>query len=331
MKSLFHSAMLVSLILLSSGTDALAQRTPIHPVSLEIHGQVRYADSKTPAANVIVRLESFSGGMIGQILTDRQGKFLFSGLASTQYILTIHAPGYLDVQNSIDLLTATSDYVNAYLTRQPERQVSRSVGYLDANVPGPARKEFEKAQAALTERHNSEEAIRHLEAAITTYPKFFEAQLTLGTVYMDAAQWEKAEQPLRKALEINPKHAKALFVFGELNLQQNRLAAAEKALVEGLRLDNRSWQGHFTLGRVYWQTGNLPKAGRHVALTIQLNPSLASAHLLGGNILLRANKYEDALAEFEEYLRLDPKGSYASSVRQTVNSLRSSIKASKKA
>jgi tetratricopeptide (TPR) repeat protein len=146
---------------------------------------------------------------------------------------------------------------------------------------------------------------------------------------MDKAEWDKAEQALRSALSINPRGANALFAIGELSLQRNRLDEAEKSLIEGLKLENRSWRGHFTLGRVYWGKGDLRHAGKHIALTIQLNPGLAQAHLLGANILLRANKNEDALAEFEEYLRLNPKGTYSDTVRQTVNSLKSNIKQKK--
>jgi tetratricopeptide (TPR) repeat protein len=329
MRNLLLNAIVAGGMILVPAIAAIAQRIPVHPVSLEVHGQVRYAENKSPAGSVIVRLESFSGGMVGQILTDRQGKFLFSGLASTQYILTIHAPGYLDVKQSIDLLTATSDYIDAYLTREPERRVLIPVSYIDANIPAPARKEFEKAQTTLLENKNSEDAIRHLENAINLYPKFFEAELSLGTIYMDNAEWDKAEQALRSALSINPRGANALFAIGELSLQRNRLDEAEKSLIEGLKLENRSWRGHFTLGRVYWGKGDLRHAGKHIALTIQLNPGLAQAHLLGANILLRANKNEDALAEFEEYLRLNPKGTYSDTVRQTVNSLKSNIKQKK--
>jgi tetratricopeptide (TPR) repeat protein len=291
-------------------------------VSLEVHGQVRYAETKNPAANVLVRLESFSGGVIGQILTDRDGKFLFSGLASTQYILSIHALGYRDFQQSIDLLTATSDFVYAYLAREPEKHGKLAVGYIDANIPEKACKEFEMGQAALADKKSFDVAVFHFQKAIDLYPRFFEAELTLGTLYMDMRQWEKAEQALRRALEINPKVANALFAFGELNLQQKRYREAENALLEGLKLQNRSWQGHFTLARVYWIIGELPKAGRHVALTIQLNPTLAPAHLLGANILLRAGKRDDAIAEFEEYLRLDPKGVHSDEARAVVTNLK---------
>lgn len=151
MKCCLLKTLMVSFALLFIHSPVLAQRTPNHPVNLEVHGQVRYAETKNPAVNILVRLENFSGGVAGQILTDREGKFVFSGLASTQYILTIHAPGFRDFQQSIDLLTQTSDFVYAYLSRDGGRVTSNRVGYIDANVPTNARKEFEKGQGALAE------------------------------------------------------------------------------------------------------------------------------------------------------------------------------------
>src|SRR4026209_739393 len=49
---------------------------------VEIHGQVRFADGGAPAANVVVRLESYDGGggSISEAFTDRLGKFRFSNL-----------------------------------------------------------------------------------------------------------------------------------------------------------------------------------------------------------------------------------------------------------
>jgi len=95
-------------------------------------------------------------------------------------------------------------------------------------------------------------------------------------------------------------------------------------LIDGLKLENRSWQGHFILGRLYWSRNEIVKAGRQVALALQLNPNFAEAHLLGANILSRAGKREDAVFEFEEYLRLAPKGAYATQAREAVQKLKQS-------
>jgi tetratricopeptide (TPR) repeat protein len=322
MKLCLLKALSIGFAALLLHSSVLAQRTATHPVTLEVHGQVRYGDTRTPAANIIVRLETFSGGVTGQILTDREGKFLFSGLASTQYILTIHAPGYRDFQQSIDLLTATSDFVYAYLSRERGREPSMRVGYIDANVPDNARKEFEKGQAALSEQKNKEIAIRHFESAVRLYARFFEAELSLGVAYMDISEWLKAEAALRRALDINRKLPSPLFALGELLLRLDRLNEAEQTLREGLKLENRSWQAHFALARVYVKKRDLPGAGRQLALTLQLNPEAADPHLLAGDVLMRSGKLDDALTEFEEYLRLSPKGTHAAEAREAVRKIK---------
>src|SRR6476469_4415716 len=74
--------------------------------TVEIHGQVRFAEGGAPAANVVVRLESYdSGGSIGEVFTDRLGKFSFSGLHPAQYSIRIRQSGYRDTQQNIDMTT----------------------------------------------------------------------------------------------------------------------------------------------------------------------------------------------------------------------------------
>src|SRR6185437_13744929 len=108
----FLPLLLIAQVVLLQTPVVGQNRMPTHPVSLEVYGQARYGDTKGPAANIMVVLEAFSGGVVGQVLTDRDGKFRFSGLASTQYTLTIRAAGYLELRHAVDLLTQTSEYVN---------------------------------------------------------------------------------------------------------------------------------------------------------------------------------------------------------------------------
>ena len=327
MSGLKFNWLVVFVIVLLSAPLANAQGARTRSLPVTVHGQVRYAHGGTPAENVLVRLESFNGGLDGEMMTDRTGKFQFSGMPPAQYVIKIHLPGFMDQQRQIDLQTTTSDYVLFQLlpeVKAADRVSPAKTRLVDASVPAEAQREFERAQSAIqSERADRlEECARHLERAIAIYPKFLEAELQLGTVYMDLNQPDEAERALRRALEINPNTPNALFALGELKLQEKRYSEAERVLLDGLNLENRSWQGHFTLGRVYWYTGDLAKAGRQVAITIQLNPGFAEAHLLGANILLRAGKRQDAVLEFEEYLRLAPNGQYSDQVRATLQRLK---------
>src|SRR5262245_48506591 len=67
--------------------------------TVEIHGQVRFAEGGAPAANVVVRLESYEGGgSISEAFSDRLGKFRFTGLAPAMYSVHIRQDGYRDAQ-----------------------------------------------------------------------------------------------------------------------------------------------------------------------------------------------------------------------------------------
>ena len=294
---------------------------------VQITGFLRYADG-SPANEVVVRLERLSGGYVTDVRTDRLGKFRFTQLSPQQYFVIIRHPGYLDIQREVNLVMIAAESLQLALipdksevgTRPPP---ASSKLVLDASVPFEARKEFEKADAILAtqKKERTPEAMVHLQKALTIYPNFLEAQLKLGAAYMDLQQWDKAEQALKRALEINPKTVIAYLALGEVYLRQKKYSEAEKTLREGLIIEDRSWQGHFALARLYYAKGDLSRSGRQVGLTIQLNDSFPDARLLAANIYLKVNNRQYALEQFQEYLRLAPKGEFAAQARQAVEKL----------
>jgi tetratricopeptide (TPR) repeat protein len=119
-----------------------------------------------------------------------------------------------------------------------------------------------------------------------------------------------------RALKIKPDNPPALLALGEVYWREKRYPEAEQNLVAGLKLDEKNWHGHFTLARLCWDKGDVLKAGISAGHTLQLKPDFAEAHLLAGNILLRLNQPQRARLEYEEYLRLAPKGEYAAEARE---------------
>ncbi|MDT7689538.1 MAG: hypothetical protein QOE46_2297 [Acidobacteriota bacterium] len=321
--------LLPTLLTIASAEPAVAQRGAPLPMSRTISGQVRFVGGGTPAENIIVRLDGFSGGYIGEERTDRLGKFRFSGLAAAQYVVTVHMPGYQDIQRQVDLETNPTEYLQLQLA--PDKVTAHAPSSAatgrtaDAGVPPDAQAELEKGRTALLDDKDIDKGIAHLEKAVGVYPKFYEAQLLLGTAYMDAGKWEQSEAALRRAHELNTKSGASLVALGEVYRHQRKYAEAEKVLNEGLALEDKSASGHFTLGRVYWDRGDFVKAGPQVGRALQLKPDYAEAHLLAGNILLRARQAENALVEFQEYLRLDPKGEFAVETRQLVEKIKKAL------
>jgi len=295
--------------------------------TFEVSGEVRLPGNASAPQNVQVRLERFSGGIVDQIPTDNRGRFRFPNLPRGYYKVIVNAPGYRPTQQDADLQVLFRIYLVVELTADNSTNTSgvRILNeVVDARIPAAAREEFSNGRTALA-RKDYQQAIIHLEKAISGYSSFFDAQLLLGTAFMDLREWNKAEKALLRAVEIKPDNATAIIALGEVYWRQKRNTEAEQTLLDGLKLDDKSWHGHFTLGRLYWDMGEVMKAGGPIGKTLQLKPDLAEAHLLAGNILLRVNQRERALVEYREYLRLAPKGEFVVPVQELVRKVEKTL------
>ena len=296
--------------------------------SFEVVGQVRLVDSGLPANRIPIRLERFGGGIVDQIDTDSTGRFRFSNLQRGYYKVIVNAPGFKPVQQDADLQVVFRAYLVFELT--PEKAGAMPLlDVIDARAPAAAREELMRGRTALAGK-SYVAAVEHLQKAVALYPDFYEAQLLLGTALVDEREWKRAELAFQRALELKTESTAAILSLGEVYWRENRYDEAEKTLLDGLKLDDKSWHGYFTLARLYWDLGNIAKAAPAIGHTLQLKPDFAEAHLLAGNVLLRVNQRERALVEYQEYLRLEPKGEFAMQTRELVEKLSKVIVENKK-
>ncbi len=297
--------------------------TPSSPSSFEVSGEVRLADTGRPGNRIPVRLERFGGGIVDQIDTDGSGRFRFPNLPRGYYRVVINAPGYRPTQQDADLQVIFRAQLLFELSPDASRNrsgVAPLIDVIDATVPASAREEYEHGRAAAAKKDYAE-AILHLRKAVDTYPGFYAALILLGTTFMDTRQWSDAEQALLHAREIKTDDSVIILSLGEVYWRQKRYEEAEKNLLNGLKLDDKSWHGHFTLARLYLERDQTMKAAPEIGRTLQLKPDFAEAHLLAGNILLKINQRDRAIVEYQEYLRLAPKGEFADEVRDLVKKL----------
>jgi tetratricopeptide (TPR) repeat protein len=295
--------------------------------SFEIVGQVRLTDSGLPGDRIPIRLERFGGGLVDQIDTDSTGRFRFPNLARGYYRVIVNTPGLRPAQLDADLQVVFRAYLVFQLSS--EKPGLTMLDVIDARAPSEARQELFRGRTALA-RKSYPEAIEHLQKAIAGYPEFYEAHILLGAAYVDERQWKKAEPVFQRAVELKAGSAAAVLSLGEVYWREHRYEEAEQTLLAGLKLDDKSWNGYFTLARLYWDQEKIAKAGPAIGHTLQLKPDFAEAHLLAGNILLRIKQNGRALAEYNEYLRLDPKGEFAVQTRELLEKLGKAIGENKK-
>jgi len=337
----FRSMLLVIVV----GSNLAVQAQTGASFSLQINGQVRYAASKTPVANAIVRIERSNGGMVGQQLTDQTGKFSFTGLGGQMYTVTIHAPGYKEFRQDIDLLTANTGYVSAFLEKDASavENSSRGLrplapGVIDSGVPVEAQKEYAEAKTLIESGDGSKlsRAIAHLDKSITLYPKYTEALLARGLAYMDLRDWSKAERSMKAAIDAAPEAVTAYWALGEVYTRQKKWADAVDVLTKGIAINDKVAEGHYGLGEAHWEMAptakdeaafkrSLEDSWKEVRRALELDPQHARAHLLAGNLLLKARQPQEALKHFETYLKLEPKGELAEPTKALVLKIKQAI------
>jgi len=315
------------------GPPVLAQRdrdTYSNPSAnaVEVVGQVRMVETNLPVSRVSVRLERFGGGVIDQMDTDSGGRFRFANLQRGYYKVIVNVPGFKPVQQDADLQVVFRAYLVFELSAD-KAGANTLIDVIDARAPPAAREELIRGREALGKK-SYPLAIDHLQKAIASYPAFYEAHLLLGTAFVDEREWKKAEVAFQSALELKETSAPARLSLGEVYWRENRYEEAEKNLLDGLKLDEKSWNGYFTLARLYWDRENIAKAAPAIGHTLQLKPDFAPAHLLAGNILLKVNQQQRALAEYQEYLRLEPKGEFSVPARELIEKLNKAIGENKK-
>lgn len=320
-------------ILLSLSLPAVVQgqmKSGASKLSCTIRGQVRYEDGKL-ADHVVVRLRSDAVSFQTEMTTDQQGKFDFSGLGPSTYHLTIEGQGVRPYESYLDVSMSHMAYEQITLRFAKDRPGAgippegpgASIG---ADIPAAARKEFEDGQKAADEKKDADAAIKHYRKAIQLYSKYSEAYLAMGLLYMDLGKFDEAQPALQTASEITPTAPGGYLALGTMYNAQKKYEEAEKALTKGLELKSDVAQGQYELAKTYWATGKWQDAEPHAQKAVAIEPTMAPPHVLLGNIALRKQDPLGAVKEFQEYLRLDPKGPMAAGVSQMIQKIEANQK-----
>jgi Tfp pilus assembly protein PilF len=311
-------------------------QTPSKPTfAMQINVQARLTDGSPAPIGSLCEMDYQNGETLDQSQTDSSGKCRFVPTAHAIYIIRIKAPGYVETTSRVDLQNSQTGM--AFLVLKPilgqtppmaqKEGAGNSISAADLAVPEPARKEYELGQQSL-KNHDLDAGITHLRKAIQLHDQFPQAHIMLGTAFNEQKKWKEAQGALEKAVQLDPKATEAYFQLGASLNQQKDYTAAVKALNQGLGLNPDvpdAAAAHYELARAYLAMGQWQDANPHAAKAVAMQPDVASWHILMGNINLKKGDGQGAISEFQVYLKLDPNGPAAASIRDMIPKIQATM------
>jgi small glutamine-rich tetratricopeptide repeat-containing protein alpha len=130
--------------------------------------------------------------------------------------------------------------------------------------------------------------VREYKATLAKNPKDLAANIGLGNLEFDSAQWQKAIDYYSRALEIDPRNA---------DVRVDRAIA-------------------------YHSTGQNDVAKKELLRVTRERPTHKNAWLNLGVVMRETGDRAGAIRAWERYLELDPNGLHAAGVRQEIASLK---------
>jgi len=187
-----------------------------------------------------------------------------------------------DYQNAVTLL-------NKALAIKPEsKQVLFTLGYVN----------LRSGQA--------EEALHRLEEATRLDPEFFEAHKLLAVAALKQNNLTMARNHLEKALSLKPS-SELYHLLGKIYLQLGQREAGVDALTKSLENDSIGPAESLAAEGLYeYLGGSLEESERKLKEALKTTPDLFEPRILLLVNLLNQRKYQEAITQAQEGLKLNP-------------------------
>lgn len=191
------------------------------------------------------------------------------------------------------------------------------VSALDLSAPNKAVNEFNRA-ASLMKAQNSKEAIKHLQKAISEYPKFVSAHNALGLAYLDQND-PRAESEFEAAASLDDKFPGSFVNLGLLALSNKSFKEAATALEKAAALTPEDAKTLSALA--FAQNGNHEYA--QVLDTAQRvhrldHRGMANVHYIAASAAVALNQLDIVQNQLTVFLGEDPTNPLAPTARQNL-------------
>jgi TonB family protein len=318
------SSLRTALVLLVAPLAAWAQfgSSGRSSATVPLNVRVVYSDDRAVQTRVTVQLLA-GGEPIENGVTNEEGALHFSAVPPGEYQLEVSGPGIQTTRSAAFTLYRDQHFHMETVTVRPEPLADEkkagapgTVSAASMNIPEPAKDAFRKGAEAL-KKNDLTEARQEFERAVKEYPKYSAAYDGLGIVLARMGDTEEALADLHKSVELDDHNIQACVNLARLAYRSGKAGDAESALNKGLLADPKSVEMLAMLSDIQLRTGQYREAvATEHKIHLLPHAQYGSAHLIAGVALQAQQRWKDAGAEYELYLKEEPNGPRAEEARK---------------
>ena len=171
----------------------------------------------------------------------------------------------------------------------------------------PQSEKYRFAYAVLLTNSNAPgAAVIRLEESLQTFPSSSRLWFALGFANFRLDKNEDAERALRKAIEFDPKFAPAFAYLGLIRAKTGAYGEAITLYENALRADSKlAVVHHLIADAMLKQNADARVVETHLRQAVTMDPTFTPARLSLGKLFMRAQRWAEAVVEFEQVVKLD--------------------------
>lgn len=274
----------------------------------------------SPGAHMTVVLDNQYGNPVGQTVSDMDGRFSFDGLNGETYRLQVNEPGFVPLEQTVDL-SSSGDEANVSLFLRRSTQTVRSSSLGPYSLSAKAMHAYTQAQKLIAQR-DYKKAIAPLTATVAAAPTFAEGYTQLGNAYWATGHRDSAEKSWRKALQLDAHAAEAAINLARLENDRHQWPAALALLNQAEKDAHGVWPWHLERGRSEYGLQRWAQAGSDLEASLPAGGKAdPSVYVLISNLDIKAGQLPQARHMLETYLQAAPQGALAARAREIVREM----------
>lgn len=295
----------------------------------EVRVTVTDRDSEVAIARARVEVVKFPDLVIRNGFTSSEGLFVFVGLDSGSYHLRVYQTGYVDVDIPFEVYSQ-QDMTNLQVRMESTKKGEASSTGTKASAaalkrPKAAVKEFEKGMELLEKKKGAKDSLPHFESAIAAVPDYHEAYFLMGVAQVQLGSTEEGRKSLAKSIELAPDFLPPYYPLALVLYGEGRFEEENALLMKAIALDSKDWKWPFEMARSLARLQKWPQALEYALKAHDNRDAPTKVHLLLGDLYKHNDQPEKAIAEYEDFLRKDPKSPLIPRAQEALKELRDAV------